>query len=265
MGAVAGALVFAVLQTEGNRSTREGEPDPSITADGDLLSDDSTRLAQYDRQVSALKMENESLLRQISAMDPSAALPHPNLRTVNERIAEQNAILQKRMRVEDEGDRKRLLAAGYAPDQIDWLVNRSRELQKERREAETELRRRGLPVDAAKEMAYYYDRDIELRYEIGDDGYEKYLRALDRPADIPVRFVSPGSIADSVGIKPGDRIIKYDSKRVFNLGELDGMTMGKTGGSHIVEVQRDGQMLQFEVPAGPVGILSDIPALRTPR
>src|SRR5690606_32470922 len=107
--------------------------------------------------------------------------------------------------------------------------------------------------------------DIELRYEIGDDGYEKYLRALDRPADIPVRFVSPGSIADSVGIKQGDRVIKYDSKRVFNLGELDGMTMGKTGGSHIVEVQRDGQMLQFEVPAGPVGILSDIPALRTPR
>src|SRR5690606_19032594 len=161
--------------------------------------------------------------------------------TVNEQIADANAILNRRMQAEDERDRQRLLAAGYSSSQIEWLISRSRELQKERREAETERRKRGLAVDAAKEMAQYYDRDIELRYEIGDDAYEKYLRTLDRPVDIPVRVVSPGSIADAVGLRPGDRIRRYDNKRLFNLGELDGLTMGKTGGSHILEVERDGQ------------------------
>ncbi len=56
-----------------------------------------------------------------------------------------------------------------------------------------------------------------------------------------------------------------DNKRLFNLGELDGLTRDRTGGSHILEVERDGQLLQFEVPGGHVGILSDIPALRSPR
>lgn len=154
-----------------------------------------------------------------------------------------------------------LLAAGYSAGQIEWLRNRSAELQKERRQAETERRIRGLPVDPAKEMAYLYDEDIELRYEIGDDEYERYRKALGRPVNVDVTEVLPGSIADSAGMKVGDVIVSYDNKRLFNLGELNGSAIGKVGKTAVVTVKRDGQLMQFVVPGGILGVKSHDPII----
>ena len=157
-----------------------------------------------------------------------------------------------------ERDTKLLLAAGYSMEKIEWMRDRALEMQKRQRQAQTDMVVRGIPLpDAAKEMAYLHDWDIELRYEIGDEEYEKYRIALDRPIHVPVSKVLSGSIADSIGIMSGDQIVSYDHKRTFNVGELDGFAMSTSSGPSIpLVVIRDGQTLHFQVPRGILGVRS---------
>lgn len=221
--------------------------------------------AQHESQNALLEKEIEALRKRLSAT--KSGLPRRPM-TPNEQIAQNNALMERYEAAVRERDIQLLLAAGYAPDRIEWLKNRSEELKEQRRREETERLKRGLPVhQGLMEMAYLHHGDIELRYEIGDDEYEKYLHALDRPASVGVVNVLPGSIADSVGIKPGDQIISYGNKRIFNAGELDAMAMEKrgTGGSSVVTVRREGQLLQFEVPAGLLGVRSPVPVVDVSR
>ena len=55
--------------------------------------------------------------------------------------------------------------------------------------------------------------------------------------------------------KPGDEIVAYGGKRVFDMRELNAMTLeGTPGESVVVEVRRDGQNVQLVMPRGPLGI-----------
>lgn len=154
-----------------------------------------------------------------------------------------------------------LLAAGYSPDQVEWLSVRLEGLRKERNSTRQELLARGLPMDPVKSLAHMYNQDIELRYEIGDDEYERYLLALDRPTNVHATTVLPGSIADTFGIRTGDVILSYDNKRLFNQGELDGLAIGTSGRSAAVTVNRDGEILNLVVPGGPFGVKSSDPGI----
>ena len=94
-----------------------------------------------------------------------------------------------------------------------------------------------------------------LRAELGDADYEKYLQAYGRPTTIPVRDVLASSPAERSGLQPGDEIVAYAGKRVFDMRELNSMTLeGTPGESVIVEVRRDGQNVQLVIPRGPLGI-----------
>jgi len=63
---------------------------------------------------------------------------------------------------------------------------------------------------------------------------------------------SPGS---KVGLQPGDHIVGYDNKRIFNVVELRELTMqGRVGEDVIIEIERDEVRMQLSVPRGPVGI-----------
>jgi hypothetical protein len=233
----------------------------SVSGDPDVR--ESTGIApavQRDSHGTPVDSDIQALRQQATA---NPGLPRRPM-TSNEQIAQNNALMERYEAAVEERDIQLLLAAGYAPDRIEWLKNRSEELKEQRRREETERLKRGLPVhQGLMEMAYLHDGDIELRYEIGDDEYEKYLHALDRPASVGVVSVLPGSIADSVGIKPGDQIISYGNKRIFNAGELDAMAMEKRGtvGSSMVTVRREGQLLHFEVPAGLLGVRSPVPVV----
>ena len=55
--------------------------------------------------------------------------------------------------------------------------------------------------------------------------------------------------------QPGDEIVAYDGKRVFDVGELNALTLeGTPGESVVVDVRRDGQNVQLVMPRGPLGI-----------
>jgi hypothetical protein len=143
---------------------------------------------------------------------------------------------------------ERLVAAGFAPDRADWIIRRTEELRMEALQAQYDAQRGGRPVEPRAGLQ-------TLRSELGDADYERYLQADGRPAAIAVRDVLASSPAERSGLQPGDEIVSYGGKRVFDMPELNSLTLeGTPGESVVVEVRRDGQNVQVVLPRGPLGI-----------
>jgi hypothetical protein len=143
--------------------------------------------------------------------------------------AEQAALIQARL---DEYDLKQLYLKDRASRE-GWL--KTPRYNKELRQAQNAYR--------------------ELRPEIGDDAYDRMLYALGRVNRVAVRDVMQNSTAEQYGLRANDRIIEYDSQRVFTSQELNALvTQGTAGALVLVRVQRDEQQLDFYLPSGPIGI-----------
>ena len=143
--------------------------------------------------------------------------------------AEQATLIQARL---DEYDLKQLYLKDRAGRE-GWL--KTARYNKEQRQAKNAYR--------------------ELRPEIGDDAYDRMLYALGRVNRVAVRDVMQNSTAEQYGLRANDRIIEYDSQRVFTSQELNTLvTQGTAGALVLVRVQRDEQQLDFYLPSGPIGI-----------
>lgn len=153
-----------------------------------------------------------------------------------------------------------LVDSGFAVDRAEWIIRRYEELRMQTLEARYGAERSGRPVDLDEIAA-----QVRLRKELGDDEYERYLRALGRPTDVPVLDVLATSPAAAAGMQPGDRIIAYAGTRVFDRRGFDALTRdGNPGELVVIDVQRDGALLQLVVPRGPLGAIGGGPAARRP-
>ena len=101
-------------------------------------------------------------------------------------------------------------------------------------------------------------REDELRQQLGESGYDAYLYASGQPNRVAVTSVLASAQAGTAGIQPGDHILRYDNQRIYNWFDL----REATGGGDIsetvtLEVERDGETLQFYLARGPLGIRMD--------
>jgi hypothetical protein len=143
----------------------------------------------------------------------------------------------------------RLVDAGFAPDRATWIEKRTSELTMQSIQAQYQ-RRRGETVDPA-----LLGGEQTLRQELGDADYERYLTALGRPTKVGVFNVIPSSPAEQAGLRAGDAILTYGGARVFDMRELNDLTIEGTPGQPVVlEVERDGRNVQLVLPRGPIGI-----------
>jgi hypothetical protein len=151
-----------------------------------------------------------------------------------------------------DGRAARLVEAGFAPGQAEWILQRESQLQMEALQARYEAERTG---DA---MNFFQSRNAAgdaLRSELGDADYERYLAAIGRPTSIAVSTVLDSSPAQRAGLRPGDEIRAYDGERIFSMSDLVRQTMeGQPGEQVVVDVVRDGVAMQVVVPRGPIGI-----------
>ncbi len=96
---------------------------------------------------------------------------------------------------------------------------------------------------------------VDLRDELGDDDYDRYLFEAGRSNRVGVGSVISGSAADQAGLQAGDEVVAYADDRVFASRELQGATRsGERGELVQVVVRRDGSELVLSVPRGPLGI-----------
>jgi predicted metalloprotease with PDZ domain len=147
---------------------------------------------------------------------------------------------------------QQLLAAGFTPDRVQWIQRRQDELQEQRSRDSAERVRQGRPDPFVGR--FLIDGDLQLRDEIGDEEYTRLREATGRPTAVAVKGVQAGSNAEAAGLKPGDEIISYAGKRVFNTYDLAKMAAENTRGSVPVEIRRNGQKMQVVMPSGEVGI-----------
>lgn len=144
----------------------------------------------------------------------------------------------------------RLVKAGFTRERAEWIERRSQELVLQAQQAQFEAQRSGQPFRGG-------DIDNALRKEMGDAEYEKYLTAMGQRTDVPVMDVLASSPAEKAGLKPGDQIVSYAGERVFDMRDLNALTRQGTPGETVtVEVQRNGQTVQVQVPRGVLGVES---------
>ena len=157
-----------------------------------------------------------------------------------------------RRRNSREGRAERLVAAGFLPSQADWILQREQELQMEALQERFDAERSGEPIDW---MANRNQSSDALREELGEADYERYLDANNRSTNVSVSSVIESSPAQVAGLQPGDEIFRYDGQRVFSMTDLTRQTMvGEPGQNVVVDVMRNGNLVQVVMPRGPVGI-----------
>jgi hypothetical protein len=107
----------------------------------------------------------------------------------------------------------------------------------------------------AEEMAAIEAERRPIREEIGDDAYDRYLYALGQPNRVRVEDVLSDSPAEQVGLRAGDMVLRYGDARIFEPDELVTETRGGASGETVrLEVIRDGQRIEVDVPRGPLGL-----------
>ncbi len=91
--------------------------------------------------------------------------------------------------------------------------------------------------------------------QLDDSDYDAYLYASKQPNRVKVTSVLDSSQAGTAGIQPGDHIIRYNNERIYSGFELRKATSGgDISDSVAVEVERDGEVLEFYLSRGPIGI-----------
>lgn len=151
---------------------------------------------------------------------------------------------------------ERLHNAGFSDDRIAWLEQRAGELRAQKAEYWKERAQTGIATGPNDRIAYILDPDLDLRGEIGEDEYDRYRRALGRPLGVAIVDVTDGSVGQSSGLMPGDEVVRYDGNRVYNVSMLDGLAAGgQSSRQAIVEVRRQGQLIQLSLPMGALGSL----------
>jgi hypothetical protein len=144
---------------------------------------------------------------------------------------------------------ERLVAQGFTRERAEWIERRTEELEVQAMQAQYDAQRSGRPDQGQ------FDAQRALRAELGDADYERYLKGTGRPTEVQVMDVLASSSAERAGLQPGDQIVSYAGSRVFDMRELNTMTReGNAGDSVTVEVRRNGQTVQLQVPRGPLGV-----------
>lgn len=106
-----------------------------------------------------------------------------------------------------------------------------------------------------EELGQLPDSLGQLRAQMDDTSYDRYLFAVGRPNRVAVVSVMENSAAQQAGLEPGDVIYRYDGERLFNTRSvLSASRGGEFGDAVPVEVMRDGQRHTVYMPRGPLGV-----------
>jgi len=232
--------------------------DPAAPLEERLLS--LEQVLAEERQSRILLMEQvDELTAAIERID--AAGP----RFIAERSAREDELRERRRQEQGQSrdvasamqnfqDRRlgRLVDGGFSEEEARRVLRQESEAQYKAMQAAWEAQRSGEQLDPFRAMG---SPQSQLRADLGDNAYERYLEAQGAPTSVQITQVLDGSPGSHAGLQPGDEIVSYNGDRVFNVMELRNLTMqGRPGEDVIVEVNRDGMTMQLSLPRGPVGI-----------
>jgi hypothetical protein len=150
-------------------------------------------------------------------------------------------------------DEAGLVQRGVDERHAAWLHERFEELQMEELYLRDEAAREGWLG-----RPRYHNRVRSLhtssREELGDDDYDLLLYASGRNNRVLLADVLKNSPAAAAGIEPGDILVRYDDRAVFNNRDLlSATTQGRAGSLVAVDLVRNGEPLRVYLRRGPLG------------
>ncbi len=202
-----------------------------------------------ERRVALLTGRVEALLQKQSTASEQAASPRGAATQAPPRSDPGQNWFNEQLLIENGMDRVQagLLRARYEQLELErlYLRNQSRREGWDRQRLRDELR--------AVER-----KESEIKDQLGEDAYDAYRFAAGLPNRVAVTSVLPSAQAGEAGIEPGDFIMRYDDERIYDWFDLQEATAaGQVGEMVSLEVERDGETLQFYLQRGPLGIRMD--------
>ena len=231
-------------------STENGQNHPLPSIESRLLALEQALIAEQG----ARQMLEEELFYLLDSADTA---PDPTSDSTEQARAESQAILAERRaarRGSNTRERRaeRLVAAGFDAATAEWILTRESELQMDSLRARYEANRNGESVDFRQQNAGLRD---QLRQQLGDAAYERYLKANGRPLHVSISSVLDSSPAQSAGLRTGDQIVNYGGRRIYSMSDLSQeIIQGAPNERVVVHFLRDGIPMQVVLPRGPVGI-----------
>lgn len=106
-----------------------------------------------------------------------------------------------------------------------------------------------------EEMDEINELALDLRSEVGDSAFDRYLYETGQPNRVAVSSVLAGSEAESAGVIPGDIIEAYAGEPVFSFTDLRAATTsGLRDESVPVTIRRDDRLIETWMARGPIGV-----------
>jgi hypothetical protein len=156
-----------------------------------------------------------------------------------------------------EDRRTALVLAGVDRRIAQDIVMRESELAMERLDLRDRAAREGwLGSDRfVEEMRDLGEREIDLRSEVGDTVFDRFLYETGQSNRVAVTSVLAGSQGEVAGILPGDIIEDYAGERVFDFSDLRNATTSGTRDETVpVTIRRDDRLIETWMARGPIGV-----------
>ncbi len=150
-----------------------------------------------------------------------------------------------------------LVSAGVDIDTAELIQSRQSQYQLQRLELYDLAEREGWEDSDRfnEELSALNEQRPNLREELGDSGYDRFLFESGRNNRVRIDSIIDGSAADLAGLQIGDLVVDYADSRIFSTRQLQNTTReGSRGESIIISVDRQGQRVFVEVPRGPLGV-----------
>lgn len=157
---------------------------------------------------------------------------------------------------------RQLTDAGLSPERAAYIIDKQERIQYEQMQFSYEYHHlQDKRSDRAKELqtklqTYSNPRRV-FEQELSSAEFEQYLEAFGGRTDMEIGDLLESAPAYEAGLRPGDKIIRYNNQRVFHMGDLRSQVyQAEPGSSVAVEIQRKGSSAPetIYIPAGPLGI-----------
>ncbi len=150
-----------------------------------------------------------------------------------------------------------LVAAGIDPVVAEELKRQNDQWTLQRLELVDQATREGWrrSDEFGERMRELREQQPDIRAEVGDENYDRYLYAAGDSNRVQVSSIIDGSAAQLAGLENGDVVLSYADERVFSMRELQRATSeGSRGESIQVQVLRNGELMSVDLPRGPLGV-----------
>lgn len=226
----------------------------SLATEGDTVegkADLESRLQAMNAAWSGLQADLARLRGRVEGLERKLATPTATSGTNGAAVTQppRSRTLQDR--------RAALVVAGVGEDRAANLVWRQGQLELDRLELRDIAIREGwFGSDRYREERGLIDEDaLDLRQEIGDDFYDRYLFAAGEDNRVEIGSIIPGSTAEGGGLQPGDLVEYYGGSRIFTARDLrTATTEGERGELVQVRIRRRDGVVDAWLPRGPLGV-----------